>query len=773
MQALLLATNLFALTALLVGLNSFSKDSQSWRLLPLFLLVATRAVMVIVSFNAPAGQSGIIPALDVFSVFYIIWALMPNPAQIRPVFLWTGTLAGGILALLPALPGWPAPFQLHSIIILVAGAWFIVSSLPRFNWLCLLAPLALLLANFLALLQLTGFWGLITLLAYALLIASLHWEGMQIYRGRQVESEATARQAVHLSRERQRLLDVGRIISAIPSLSQSMSHVARCMATVTRADQAALLVIDALDASRFYLAAVYSPERPITLVGRYQQRLPLADFKLLGLALSADSPALFAPQSNPAELAEVYTLWFEDRIGPAYLQPLLMNGRPVGLLLLGNPVTQDRIQPNDMALCRHLAPQLAALVEAYRYYGEGDPHPPVLAVAPQPEPALVGAAVTEANAPRPRLNKPAPRPGPPALPAEPVTGTFDHMAIFEAIHEGVVVSDATGRVRLVNRAAERILGRSRRELLGQPISSVYGQIDSAESIEDLATAFSRRNKPLPTFAQYDDRFVQGQLVPWRNNNNEWLGIIAIFKDVTPNVKADEARNNFITALSRELRAPLTTIKGYSELILRGSIDDYTPDQLHIQQIMHSSVDRIVAVLDNAIQLGAQNKNKIVPHFAQVDVMAVIDEALQKMASLAHVQEVTLTKETKSELPPIIADRAHLLRILENLLENACLYTPPGGYVSVRAWVQHERADSALQPELVLMVADNGVGIPTTEQRRIFEPFYQIPGALEARGMGMGLTVVKELVEGHKGRVWVESVVNEGSVFQVALPLTQN
>ncbi len=770
MQALLLATNLFALTALLVGLNNFSKGSQSWRLLPLFLLVATRAVMVIVSFNAPAGQTGVVPALDVFSVFCMIWALLPNPAQIRPVFLWTGSLAGGILALLPAMPGWPAPFQLHSIIIVVAGAWFIVSSLPRFNWLCLLAPLALLLANFLALLQLTSFWWLMTLLAYALLIASLHWEEVQAYRGRQVESEATARQAVHLSRERQRLLDVGRIISAIPSLSQSMSHVARCMATVTRADQSALLVVDALDASRFYLAAVYSPERPITLVGRYQQRLPLADFKLLGLAMSTDSQALFAPQSNPVELAELYALWFEDRIGPTYLQPLLMNGRPVGLLLLGNPVTQDSIRPNDMALCRHLAPQLAALVEAYRYYGEGEPHPPVLEVVPQPEPALVGAVAAGTEHTRPRLNKPAPS----ALPVEPsATHALDHMAIFEAIYEGVVVSDAAGRVRLVNRAAERILGRSRRELLGQPISSVYGQIDSTESIENLAMAFSRRNKPLPTFAQYDDRFVQGQLVPWRNDNNEWLGIIAIFKDVTPNVKADEARNNFITALSRELRAPLTTIKGYSELILRGSIDDYTPDQLHIQQIMHSSVDRIVAVLDNAIQLGAQNKNKIVPHFAQVDVMVVIDEALQKMASLAHLHEVMLTKEIKSELPPIIADRAHLLRILENLLENACLYTPPGGYVSVRAWVQHDRAGSALQPELVLMVADNGVGIPTTEQRRIFEPFYQIPGALEARGMGMGLTVVKELVEMHKGRVWVESVVNEGSVFQVALPLTQD
>jgi two-component system phosphate regulon sensor histidine kinase PhoR len=359
------------------------------------------------------------------------------------------------------------------------------------------------------------------------------------------------------------------------------------------------------------------------------------------------------------------------------------------------------------------------------------------------------------------------------LPDHSIDGDSSRGAILEAIHEGVVVSDKSGRVRLVNRAAERILGKSRRELMGQPIAAIYGQIDSTESIEQLASAFSRQNRPLPTFAEFDDQFIQGQLIPWRNDQNEWLGIIAVFKDVTHNVKADQARNNFITALSRELRAPLTTIKGYSELILRGAMDDYSAEQLHIQQIMHSGVDRMVAVLDNAIQLGVQNKNKVVPHFQQINMVPIIDEVLEAVAPLAELHELTLSKEIKTDLPPITADRQHLYRILENLLENACQFTPPGGYVSVRAWVQHERAGTTMHPELNLIVADNGVGIPSTEFKRIFEPFYQVSGVLDSGGMGMGLTVVKELVEMHKGRVWVESVVNEGSVFQVALPLSQD
>lgn len=774
MHAYLLAVNLFALTALLVGLNNFSKGSNSWRLLPLFLVVSCRAGILIVSFFSATGQPGVSATLEVFSAFCYVWALMPHPAQLRPAFLWLGGTGGVFLSMMPLLPGWPVPPQIHTILIAIVGLPLILLSLGQTSWLHLAGPLILALASFLALLQLTGLFWVMMLLAYVMLIAALHGEGMQEYRGRQAESAATARQALRLSRERQRLLDVSRIISAIPGLEQSMSHLARSIATVTGVDQAAIFVLDAAAPDTFYLAAIYSPERPVTLTGRYEQPFSLAQFSVLATAIAGQTQTVLSPQIDTTALSELYALWFEDRLGPAYLQSLSVHGRPVGALLLGNPVSQLEIEPYDLALCRHLGPQMAALVEAFRHSGGFKAE----AVA-EKEPALVMAGADDANHPA-VLPTSLPQPAALDLPVavEPVSQPWSgaevagHQAIFEAVHEGVVVSDESGRVRLVNRAAERILGKSRQELMGQPISTIYGQIDSTESIEHLAAAFSRRNEPLPTFAEHEGRAIQGQLIPWRNKNKEWLGIIATFKDVTPSVKADRARNNFITALSRELRAPLTTIKGYSELILRGSLEDYTPEQLHIQQIMHSGVDRMVAVLDNAIQLGAQNKNKIVPHFEQVNVQEVIDDVLQVIAPLAEIHELTLTKEIKSELPIITADRQHLTRILQNLLENACQFTPPGGYVSVRAWVQHERAGNTLLPELILMVADNGIGIPNTESKRIFEPFYQISGVLESGGMGMGLTVVKELVEMHKGRVWVESVVNEGAIFQVALPLTQ-
>jgi PAS domain S-box-containing protein len=350
----------------------------------------------------------------------------------------------------------------------------------------------------------------------------------------------------------------------------------------------------------------------------------------------------------------------------------------------------------------------------------------------------------------------------------------DYLAILETMDEGLVVGDARGRVWLVNKAAERILGKSRRKLLEQPIGTIYGEIDSGEPIENLAVAFSRRNEPLPTFIESDDRAIQGRLIPWRNTEKEWLGIIAIFREVTREIKADRARNDFIAALSRVLRGPLTIIKGYAELITNGTMGDYSPEQIQVQRIIHSSAERVVEVLDNAIQISAQNKRKILPRLEEINVTEVIDESLREITPLAQLRELRLSREIKTKLPSIVADRKHLRRIIENLLSNACRFTPPGGQMTLRAWVEQEREGNVARSQLLLAVADNGVGIPPIEFKRIFDPFYQLDNQSpdSERGMGMGLTVVKELVEMHNGRVWVESTVGEGSIFQVALPLTQ-
>ena len=803
MQTYLLAANLFALTALLLGLNDFSKGRHSWRLLPLFLLVVSRSVSLIISLatdEGPATTASTINALEVFSAFCLVWALI-NPFGYLSVLwqrlAWFGGGLAVFLALLSLFPDWPVPYQIHILTIAIFGASLILVSLGRVSWVHLAAPIVLALAYFLSLLGSTGIFGLVVLLAYGFVIGALHWESVQAYLDRQQASDAIAQDAIYLSQERQRLLEVSEIISAVPNLDQSMEHVARSMAHITHSDQSVVLMLDVNATDQVRPAVIYSPERPVDLKKYIDSTFSIANYTPLQAAIDQQQQILLYPHSNGNGLASLYAMWQEDRSGPTMIQPLLVQGKAIGALILGNPVTEQPIQEHDQTLCRNLASQIAVMVEAYRHNVALQSQVEALTAqaektTPEPTPALVpeGVGVGEVSR-QPVAVKTAPAPVTgeiaqpqtivtPMLPAPVIQLDFEeadsYLAIIEALQEGVVVSNVSGRVQLVNKAAERILGKSRQKLLGRPISTIYGKITSTESIEELATAFSRRNQPLPTFFEDDERAIQGQLIPWRNPEREWLGILAVFTDVTLQVKADRARNDFISALSRALRGPLTIIKGYTELITAGRMANYSPEQLQVQRIIHSSAEQIAQVLNNAIQINAQNQGKIVPRFKDVDVIAIMEAALAEVAALAELQKLELVKEIRTELPSITADGGQLLRILENLLSNACHFTPPGGRVVLQAWVQQEREGNTEHPYLILAVADNGVGIPKMEQKRIFDSFYQLDNQRpdhESSGIGMGLAVVKELVELHNGRVWVESTPGVGSIFQVAIPLSQN
>jgi PAS domain S-box-containing protein len=803
MQIYLLAANLFALAALLLKFGGLSGEIRNGRLLPLFLLVISRSLALILSFLPANPDQAIalygIGALEVFSTFCVIWVLtgstrhLPEPL---PLLVRLGAGVASFLSLASLFSFWPIPSQLHSLAIAIFGIPFILIGLGQLRWTYLAAPLLLTLANFLILIELPSVSWLLSLLAYAFFINAVHLERLRAYdqtfHALQETAEARIQAVVNLSHERQRWFEVSEIINTIPNLTQSMEHIAQSMAHVTHADQSAVIVLDSHVKGQARLLILYSPERPVHIDGSEGLVFELVDCPPLQKALNTQQQ-IWLPQPKPSlqnvnGLNKLYELWAEDRVGPTLIQPLIVQNQPIGALVLGNPVTQRSIRDSDARLCQALAAQIATLVEHRRRYLELASQAEVMATSVleqvgEPvrhiEPERAGRTLTAA-APEPAeailAAAEADRDPTPVTPAEPKqTDRLEvYRAIIETISNGVVVSNAAGQVQLVNPAAERILGKSSSELMGQSIGTIYGAIEAREPIDDLIVAFSRRNQPLPTFVETDERAIQGQLIPWRNDDYEWLGIIAIFRDVTREVTADRTRNEFLAALSRELRAPMTAIKGYTELIINGAITGYSDEQMHVQQIIHSSTERMVEVLDNAIQLRAEDRNRFVPRFEDTNVEEVINAALREMRPLAQLRELTLSREIKMELPRIAVDRHHLHRILDNLLSNACRFTAHGGHISVRAWVQSEREGNTTQPYLMLAVADNGVGIPDSEFKRIFDPFYQLnnENVDGFGGMGMGLAVVKELVELHRGRVWVESVVDDGSIFQVALPITQ-
>lgn len=561
MQIYFLAVNLFALAALLLGLGNFTKEARNWRLAPLFLLVIIRSLSLIVSMTT-LPQSQIAKAadlLEVFSAFFILWALagwaFPWP---KPGWFSAGVTL--LLAGLPFFPGWPVPIQLHTLIIALLSAVVLAfGESGKIRWFHLTAPLCLALASFLVLLNLMGLAWLVTLLAYVLLISAIHFESIQMYQQLYFEQQHAAaslvQEALEMNREQRRWLEASELISAVPNLSQSMEHIVRSMAQLTQTEQAAIFMLDpGAQQKQIRLATLYNPQRPLHLPARESIAVGLEDFSPLQEAIEKQQQVVVMSPQQSQRLTPLYSLWHEDRTGPTLIQPLAVQGRPAGVLLLGNPVTSRPIREQDQRLCRTLAPQIATLVEHRR------------------------------------------------------------------------------------------------------------------------------------------RYLQ---------------------------------------LEAETLAAITAQKNHSQAVIA------EPD--------------------------------LQPQCAETDVTLVIDEALRDIAPLIQQGELKLKRDIKEELPHLKVDPYHLRQILDNLLANACQFTPPSGAIILKAWIQANQAEPE-RSTLRLAVADSGIGIPAVEQKRIFDPDYHLK---DSRTEDSGLALVKKLVLSYGGQIRVESVVGKGSIFYVDFPLTQN
>jgi len=729
MQTYLLATTTLTLAALLLGLNHLM--ASAWRLWPLFLLAISQllALLAIISSAAPATSTAWLQSLAVFSTFCIIWLLSPEPSNMSP--WWRrGTklsfLMGLGLAVLPLTSiTWGAP-PTYSLVIAIGGSVLLWHERDFSYWPHGATFAALICTSLLQLSALPSPAWLVNLLAYAFLIRALQQD---ILAAQPIAEPIEVIHFPEIPTENLQLLEISQTLNNLPENEQLIDEIVRHITQVTHVDQSALFILDNSHLEAGSRVMVYPPAQ-LWSRGRQQQlKLKLTDYPSLQESITTQQQ-LILPQANKNGLHDLYNLWEESSTGPTLLQPLTLHGQPVGALMLGNPLTNRPIHISDALLCQTLAPQIATLIRHHQLHGQAKVSLTKSSKSPQP----------------------------------------DYLPVLNLLSEGVIISNHLGRVALVNKMAEQILGKSQAELLGQPIGTVYGQIASGETIEHLAATLSRQNKPIPTHLEANGRIIQGQLAPWRDEEGEWLGMITTFRDITLDLKEKNDQDDFMSILLRELRPPLTVIKGYSDLITTGVVAGYQPEQLELQAAIQSSVDRMVNILNNIAHFRAHLEQHLA--FELLDVTEVIENAIQNIKPLTDLRQIELIPDIQPGLPPIMIDPRHLRRILDNLLDNACQFTPNEGQITVRAWYHAERFGTIIRPELFIAIEDTGIGIAAEEQRRIFKLFYQIKGPTETRGMGMGLAVVKTLLELQHGRIEVDSTLGSGSKFTLSFPLVE-
>jgi len=325
-------------------------------------------------------------------------------------------------------------------------------------------------------------------------------------------------------------------------------------------------------------------------------------------------------------------------------------------------------------------------------------------------------------------------------------------AVLQAAQDVIVVVDEENNVLLCNAAARAVLNLGELVRLRRPVAETIPHPALLSMFSQIRETGQEIRSEVPLD---DGRTFNAQLTPVPG-----VGCVLVMQDITHLKEMDRVKSEFVTAVSHDLRTPLTTIQGYIELLPRaGSL---TEQQEEFIQHVHRSLDTITELVNNLLdsdRLEAGLDLEMLP----CDLLKVIEKAIEDFRPQVEQRKQELRWDLPETLPLVLGNRHRLRQVLDNLLTNALKYTQQGGWIAVSALEDNGH--------VVVHVADNGIGILPAQQPYIFDKFYRVESeeTLRITGTGLGLSIVKTVVEKHNGRVWVESKAGVGSTFSFVLP----
>jgi len=232
-------------------------------------------------------------------------------------------------------------------------------------------------------------------------------------------------------------------------------------------------------------------------------------------------------------------------------------------------------------------------------------------------------------------------------------------------------------------------------------------------------------------------------------------------------QANLTKSEFVSTMAHELRTPMSCIYGYAEMLGTGMMGALTPQQQEFIDTIGENAQRMDTIVNDMLDISQIETGRLRLTLRQVDLRTAIDEALKTMAKKLEQKQQTCTVDLWDELPPAYADPERLRQILSILLRNALQYTPQQGVITVKAWIHADEPDF-----IRCAVIDTGIGISAENQVHLFTKFFRIvdPAIEDQGGSGLELTIAKNLVEMHGGRIWLESAPGKGSTFFFTVPI---
>lgn len=715
----------------------------------------------------PGAIAPLSALLDTAGIIALCWAFQSRviTAGRPPIYLGINLAAAGLLHLLFTAPlppqiattpgaGWQQVVWLLWQAVLCGAASYLIyyrrrdrTGLQAFAFGMLAAGRALSIFDVRAAIE----WS--NLLAYPLLTISLYRNIVHDLKEFVDELQSISAPASRQTRQLIFSLESARATAASLELDTLLPKVTESVALAMNADHAgiflsripATLEADADLAppadrhAALLVAAFYHPLRPSH---QQMEPLPLMAYQGLARALKSGRQMRFDPASQADEADRLARHFDVPALGDVVIQPLAMKGQVLGVLIAARYGGAEPFAGDELRLCEALGSQIAVAIVNAEFYRRLEHQAVLLA-------DLLNLQQQE---------------------------TSKNQAILESIIDGVVVCDAAGDVTLVNEAAARLLDAPREALLDEPISKLYARIGLEEFPRFTR---SREHTFRADSLGTGSRVLQGSVALVQAPTGDSIGQVIVFRDVTSELRAEQAKSEFLATVSHELRTPVTSIKGFADLLSKGMAGELPASVRGFLETISMNADRMARLVDNILYVSEAERGEIVLQLHKVDAAGIIAKAVNSARPAFAERRIEVSLDLEENLPQVELDPAGFRQMLDNLLQNACKFTPRGGRVWVSAshhLAQPESAGDAppAGPHRCLLIAvrDTGVGIAPDDHDRVFERFYRAanPLTVEAGGAGIGLTIVKSLVEAHGGRVWVDGEIGEGSQFNVVLPI---
>lgn len=334
-------------------------------------------------------------------------------------------------------------------------------------------------------------------------------------------------------------------------------------------------------------------------------------------------------------------------------------------------------------------------------------------------------------------------------------------AILNYMADGLIAVDHTGAILHINPKAREIFGIPESDLQAINYDDLIRPLNETLGIQSV---IARNDDWIGNdILEYQGAVYTVGFAPFKNEQDEKIGLVFLFQDITEQHQLEQMRRDFVANVSHELKTPLTSIKSYTETLLDGVLEQ--PDTArHFLSVVDHEADRMTRLVRDLLQLSNFDANIVRFDREYHDYVDLFRNTIGKLEVTARNKQQTLVLEHAPERLVGYFDYDRIEQVVQNIVSNALKYTPEGGHIALRT---HEENDM-----MILEVLDNGVGIPETDISRIFDRFYRVDKARSRNlgGTGLGLSIAKEIVHVHNGSIHISSTLNEGTLVRISIPL---